>query len=169
MSEEEQGTDITKNLKKDLREYVEKRAELFRLIILEEISQVVAQGVQRARGPPLLPEAPERGPNDTARPDRRSPVRAEQQGPQRVVGILLLAGAVLFAWFAFSFLLSEWLNSMSAGFAISSLPLFLTAILFMNTKSKKMTERIQASIIDRVLSSIERSSDNNQEKEAGDE
>lgn len=133
MSEEEQGTDITKNLKKDLREYVEKRAELFRLIILEEISQVVAQGVQR------------------------------------VVGILLLAGAVLFAWFAFSFLLSEWLNSMSAGFAISSLPLFLTAILFMNTKSKKMTERIQASIIDRVLSSIERSSDNNQEKEAGDE
>lgn len=133
MSEEEQGMDHTKNLKKDLREYVEKRAELFRLTILEEISQIVAQGVQR------------------------------------VAGLLLLAGAVFFAWFAFAFFLSEWLNSMSAGFALSSLPLFIIAFLFINTKSKKMTERIQASIIERTLRSMERRSANGQEKQTDDE
>lgn len=133
MSEEEQGMDHTKNLKKDLREYVEKRAELFRLTILEEISQIVAQGVQR------------------------------------VAGLLLLAGAVFFAWFAFAFLLSEWLNSMSAGFALSSLPLFIIAFLFINTKSKKMTERIQASIIERTLRSMERRSVKGQEKQTDDE
>ncbi len=133
MSEEEPGMDHTKNLKKDLREYVEKRAELFRLTILEETSLLVAQGIQR------------------------------------VTGILLLAGAVFFAWFAFSFLISELLNSMSAGFAISSLPLFLLAILFMNKKSKKMTERIQAGLIDRALKSLEKKSDKDQEKQTEDE
>lgn len=133
MSEEEPGMDHTKNLKKDLREYVEKRAELFRLTILEETSLLVAQGIQR------------------------------------VTGILLLAGAVFFAWFAFSFLISELLNSMSAGFALSSLPLFLLAILFMNKKSKKMTERIQAGLIDRALKSIEKKSDKDQEKQTEDE
>lgn len=133
MSEEEPGMDHTKNLKKDLREYVEKRAELFRLTILEETSLLVAQGIQR------------------------------------VTGILLLAGAVFFAWFAFSFLISELLNSMSAGFALSSLPLFLLAILFMNKKSKKMTERIQAGLIDRALKSLEKKSDKDQEKQTEDE
>lgn len=133
MSEEEQGMNHTKNLKKDLREYVEKRAELFRLTILEEISQLIAQGVQR------------------------------------VTGLLLLAGAVLFAWFAFAFFLSEWLNSMSAGFALSSLPLFLIAFLFIKTKSKKMTERIQAGVLQRALRSMERRSRNEQENQADDE
>lgn len=133
MSEEEQEMDHTKNLKKDLREYVEKRAELFRLTILEEISQIVAQGVQR------------------------------------VAGLLLLANAAFFAWFAFAFLLSEWLNSMSAGFALSSLPLFIIAFLFIKTKSKKMTEGIQASLIERALRSMESKSANGQEKQADDE
>lgn len=133
MSEQEPGMEYTKNLKKDLREYIEKRTELFRLTIIEEISQLVAQGVQR------------------------------------VAGLLLLSGAVFFAWFAFAFLLSEWLNSMSAGFAISSLPLFIIALLFMNNKSKKMTERIQASIIERALRSMEKRSDNGQEKRTKDE
>lgn len=133
MSEEEPGMDHTKNLKKDLREYVEKRAELFRLTLLEETSLLVAQGIQR------------------------------------VAGILLLAGAVFFAWFAFAFLISELLNSMSVGFALSSLPLFLLAILFMNNKSKKMTEQIQAGLIDRALRSIENKSDNKQEKQTEDE
>lgn len=133
MSEEKPEIDYTKNLKKDLREYVEKRAELFRLSILEEISQIVAQGVQR------------------------------------VAGILLLAGAILFAWFAFAFLLSELLHSMSAGFALSSLPLFVIAFLFINTKSKKMTERIQASIIERTLRSTEIRSVNGEEKKKEDE
>lgn len=133
MSEEEPGTDYTKNLKKDLREYVEKRAELFRLTLLEETSLLVAQGIQR------------------------------------IIGILLLAGAVSFAWFAFAFLLSELLNSMSAGFALSSLPLFLLAILFMNKKSKKMTEQIQAGLIDRALKSIEKRSDNSRDKQTEDE
>jgi len=133
MSEEKPEIDYTKNLKKDLREYVEKRAELFRLSILEEISQIVAQGVQR------------------------------------VAGILLLAGAILFAWFAFAFLLSELLHSMSVGFALSSLPLFVIAFLFINTKSKKMTERIQASIIERTLRSTEKRSVNGEEKKKEDE
>jgi len=133
MSEEEPGMEHTKNLKKDLREYVEKRAELFRLTLLEETSLLVAQGIQR------------------------------------VTGILLLAGAFFFAWFAFAFLMSELLNSMSAGFALSSLPLFLLAILFMNKKSKKMTEQIQAGLIDRALKSIEKRSDRAQDKQTEDE
>ncbi len=125
--------DHTKNLKKDLREYVEKRAELFRLTILEETSLLVAQGIQR------------------------------------VTGILLLAGAVLFAWFAFAFLLSELLNSMSAGFALSSVPLFLLAFIFMKNMSKKMTEQIQAGLIERALRSIKKKTDNGQEKTTEDE
>jgi choline-glycine betaine transporter len=133
MSEEEPVMDHTKNLKKDLREYVEKRAELFRLTILEETSLLVAQGIQR------------------------------------VTGILLLAGAVLFAWFAFAFLLSELLNSMSAGFALSSVPLFLLAFIFMKNMSKKMTEQIQAGLIERALRSIKKKTDNGQEKTTEDE
>jgi choline-glycine betaine transporter len=133
MSEEKPVMDHTKNLKKDLREYVEKRAELFRLTILEETSLLVAQGIQR------------------------------------VTGILLLAGAVLFAWFAFAFLLSELLNSMSAGFALSSVPLFLLAFIFMKNMSKKMTEQIQAGLIERALRSIKKKTDNGQEKTTEDE
>ena len=133
MSKEEKGLDHTKNLKKDLYEYVEKRAELFRLTVLEETSLLVAQGVQR------------------------------------VAGLILLAGAVFFAWFAFAFFLSEWLNSMSAGFALSSLPLFVIAFLFMNTKSRQMTERIQAGLIDRALRSTDSRVDNGQEKQTDDE
>jgi hypothetical protein len=132
MSEEEPVMDHTKNLKKDLREYVEKRAELFRLTILEETSLLVAQGIQR------------------------------------ITGILLLAGACLFAWFSLSFFISELLNSMSAGFALSSLPLFLFAIIFINKKSKKMTEQIQAGLIDRALKSMDKRSSNGQDKQSED-
>lgn len=133
MTEKEPGIDRSNKLRKDLREYVEKRAELFRLTILEEVSLLLAQGIQR------------------------------------VTGILLLGGAVFFAWFAFAFLLSELLNSMSGGFALSSLPLFLFAAIFINKKSKKMTEQIQAGLIERALKSMSKNSDNGQEKRMNDE
>lgn len=133
MPEKEPGINHTKNLRKDLREYIEKRAELFRLTLLEEISLLVAQGIQR------------------------------------VTGILLLAGAFFFAWFAFSFFISELLDSMSAGFALSSLPLFLLALIFINNKSRKMTEEIQAGLIDKALKTMEKKPANDREKKKDDE
>jgi hypothetical protein len=54
---------------------------------------------------------------------------------QKMIGILLLAGAALIAWLSLGFFLGELLESNGLGFLIASLPLFLTGYLFMSRKS----------------------------------
>lgn len=115
MEQENNSSEHTRNLKKDLMEYVEKRIELFTLTLAEDLSSIIAHGFQR------------------------------------MAGLLLLSGAVLFAWLAFAFFLSELINSHSGGFALASLPLFVFAIIFIKRKSKSFTEKIQAELIGKML------------------
>lgn len=118
----------TRNLKKDIREYIEKRIELFSLTLAEDLSLIIAHSFQR------------------------------------FTGVLIFAGALLFAWFAFAFLLSDLVGNMSAGFALSSVPLFILAAVFMNRKSKSVTEKIQAELIEKMLLHFDKETENNQEK-----
>lgn len=74
---------------------------------------------------------------------------------QKLAGMVLLGSAVLFLWFALSFFLADVLNNTGLGFLIASLPLFLLGIIFVNTKSKKITERIQAELILKSMEGLE--------------
>ncbi len=86
---------------------------------------------------------------------------------QRLIGVLLLAMASFFIWFAFGFYLSGLVDSQSAGFAIASLPLFLLGFIFFNKKSKRMTERIQAELIGKVIQNFDsRNGQQDQENDA---
>jgi membrane protein implicated in regulation of membrane protease activity len=86
---------------------------------------------------------------------------------QRLVGILLLAGAFLFAWIALAFYLGGLVDSVSAGFAIASVPLFILGTILFNRKSKRITERIQAELIGKVLENFD--SGNGQQKTNGEQ
>jgi hypothetical protein len=74
---------------------------------------------------------------------------------QRLLGMLFLSGALCFLMFALAIYLGDLLDSLSAGFAIVSIPLLICGLLFFNKKSKKITEKIQAEIIGKVLENIE--------------
>lgn len=74
---------------------------------------------------------------------------------QRILGMFILSFALFFLWFAVGFLLGELLGSLSAGFAIASVPLFILGFVFMKTKSKRMTEKIQSQLISKVLDDLE--------------
>lgn len=75
---------------------------------------------------------------------------------QRFLGMLILALAFFFLWFALSFYIGELTGSYSAGFAISSVPLFLAGFIFMKRKSKRLTETIQAGLIQKVIENFDK-------------
>lgn len=72
-------------------------------------------------------------------------------GVQRMIGILLLSGALLFVWLAFAFLLSEWVGSTSGGFALASLPLFLLTFIFIKKRPQFLTDKMQAEVIEKAM------------------
>lgn len=72
-------------------------------------------------------------------------------GIQMVIGVLLLSGALLFSWLGFAFLLSEWVDSLSGGFALASIPLFLLTFLFMRKRSQIFAEKIQAGLMEKAV------------------
>jgi len=74
---------------------------------------------------------------------------------QKMIGILLLAGAAFFAWFALGFFVGEWLNSIGLGFLIVSVPLFLAGYIFLKMKSVSFTDKIQSDMIVKTISSLE--------------
>lgn len=76
---------------------------------------------------------------------------------QRITGLILLSTGVLFAWIALGFYLGELLDSLSLGFLLSSLPLFLAGLVNLKRKSKLVTEKIQAEIISKTLNKLENS------------
>jgi hypothetical protein len=88
---------------------------------------------------------------------------------QKLIGVLILSGAVFFLWFAFGFYLGEILDNFGLGFALSSLPLFILGFIFINRKSKRLTNRIQAELISSVMKNLEASLDINQEEKAESE
>lgn len=79
---------------------------------------------------------------------------------QRLLGMLMLSGAICFLFFALAIYLGNLLNSLSAGFAIVSVPLLIGGLLFFNKKSKKITEKIQAEIIGKVMENFESKKEN---------
>ncbi len=81
---------------------------------------------------------------------------------QKLAGILLLSSAVLFVWLALAFFLGEVLDHTAIGFLIASLPLFLAGMIFVNSKSRKITERIQGELIKKVMDELGDMTDNNQ-------
>jgi positive regulator of sigma E activity len=79
------------------------------------------------------------------------------QSFQKLAGVLLLSSAVLFLWLALSFFLGDLLNNTSIGFLIASFPLFIFGFIFMRQSSKKITDRIQAQLISRLMDGFEES------------
>jgi hypothetical protein len=88
---------------------------------------------------------------------------------QKMIGILLLAGAAFFAWFALGFFIGELLESNGLGFLIASLPLFLGGYLFFNRKSVTLTEKIQSEMIAKTMSSLEAGLNITKKEEASNE
>lgn len=79
------------------------------------------------------------------------------QSFQKLAGLLLLSSAVLFLWLALSFFLGDLLNNTSLGFLIASVPLFMFGFIFMRSSSRKITDRIQAQLISRLMDGFEES------------
>jgi len=75
---------------------------------------------------------------------------------QRLIGILLLAGGLLIAWFALSYYISSLVDSYALGFFLSSLPLIVGGIIFIKSKPQAVTRAIQAGIIDEVMLSFDK-------------
>ncbi|WP_069130967.1 hypothetical protein [Rhodohalobacter halophilus] len=97
------------------------------------------------------------------------------QSFQKIAGLLILSSALLFLWLGVAFFLSELVQSNALGFLLASLPLFLVGFIFSRTSSKKLTERIQAELITKVMDGVEESirpsatDQKNQEENAGKE
>lgn len=108
-----------KKLTDELRQYIEKRLQLFSLTIAEQVSRIVAESFLQ------------------------------------ILGLFILSFALFFFWFAVGFWVGELIGSVSGGFAISSIPLFLMGFLLMRRGSKKITEKVQAQLISKVIDDID--------------
>lgn len=86
---------------------------------------------------------------------------------QRVLGLFVMSFALFFLWFSVGFLLAELIGSISAGFAIASIPLFIIGYILMTSKSKRVTEKVQAQLIRRVLEDLEKDQDKEPKKIEG--
>ena len=74
---------------------------------------------------------------------------------QHIMGMFILSFALFFLWFAVGFFMGDLVGSLSAGFAISSLPLFIVGFLLLNGRSKKITDIVQAQLINRVFEELD--------------
>lgn len=126
---EKQNGKAKKKITDEVRQYIEKRLELFSLTIAEQVSRLLAESFQQ------------------------------------ILGLFILSFALFFFWFAVGFWVGGLIGSISAGFAISSVPLFLIGYLLMNRSSKGFTEKVQAQLISKVLDDFD--SDQESEKIEG--
>lgn len=74
---------------------------------------------------------------------------------QRIVGILFVFCGVLFAWLALAFYLSELLQSNSLGFLVAAIPPLIAGFFIGKYRSKKLSKKIQAMMIKKLLDEIE--------------
>lgn len=118
-----------KKITDEVRQYVEKRLELFSLTIAEQVSRLLAESFQQ------------------------------------ILGLFVLSFALFFFWFAVGFWVGGLIDSISLGFAIASLPLFLIGYFLMNRSSKGFTEKVQAQLISKVIDDFD--SDKEPEKIEG--
>ncbi len=73
----------------------------------------------------------------------------------QILGMFILSFALFFFWFAVGFWVSDLIGSVSGGFAISSIPLFLLGFLLMRKGSKTITEKVQAQLISKVIDDLD--------------
>ena len=114
----ENGAGIKETLN-DIRDYLEKRLELFVLTLSDRITFMLADAIQR------------------------------------IVGILLLAGGFMVAWFALSFYLSELLGSHALGFLAGSLPLLIIGLIFVAVQPVVITRRIQYGMLSQFMAAFD--------------
>jgi hypothetical protein len=76
---------------------------------------------------------------------------------QRLMGMILLGFALYFVCLALGFYLGELLGNFSYGFGIVSLPFLLVGFILLKRKSKRVTEKIQADIIEKMIVDIDES------------
>lgn len=86
---------------------------------------------------------------------------------QRTMGMFVLSFALFFLWFSVGFLLGELFDSLSAGFAVASVPIFILGLVLMRTKSKRLIEKIQAQLISKVLDDLDESDESEVKKIEG--
>lgn len=79
---------------------------------------------------------------------------------QRFIGVLVLALAFITLWFGVAYFLGELIGRISAGFAISSVPLLIAGFILFNQKSTRLTERIQANLIEKVIQNFDKEKSN---------
>ncbi|MEX0945284.1 MAG: phage holin family protein [Balneolaceae bacterium] len=70
---------------------------------------------------------------------------------QKILGLTLLGASLYFFCFALAFYLGDFLDNYSIGFAIVAIPFLLFGAIFLNRKSKRLTEKIQADIIGKMI------------------
>lgn len=75
---------------------------------------------------------------------------------QKFTGVALLTGGLLFIAFSLAFLIGDLLNSISAGFAIVSIPMFIIGFVLFRKKSTRFTEHFQAKLIAKTLYRFEK-------------
>lgn len=121
MANSQKDSETSSNLGRDVRLYIEKRIQLFSIIIAEQVSLIAAQTFQK------------------------------------IAGLLILSSALLFLWLGVAFFIGDLVQSNALGFLLASLPLFLIGFIFTRTRSKKLTESIQAELISKVMDSVEES------------
>lgn len=83
---------------------------------------------------------------------------------QKIIGMVLLGFALYFICLALGFYLGELLGNYSYGFAIVSSPFLLFGFILLKRKSKRITEKIQADIIEKMMVDIDESSDDENNK-----
>ncbi len=78
---------------------------------------------------------------------------------QKFIGVAFFVGAMLFVSFSLAFLIGDLLDSLSAGFAIVSIPMFLLGYIFFRKKSTRFTEHFQAKFIEKTIYRFEKDDD----------
>lgn len=86
------------------------------------------------------------------------------QSLQKFVGMILLGFALYFICLALGFYLGEILGNYSYGFAIVSIPFILFGFILIKRISKRITEKIQADIIEKMMLDIDESPGNESNK-----
>lgn len=76
---------------------------------------------------------------------------------QKFMGMILLGFALYFICLALGFYLGELLGNYSYGFAIVSTPFLLFGFILIKRISKRITEKIQADIIEKMMVDIDES------------
>lgn len=74
---------------------------------------------------------------------------------QRVIGILLVAGGLFFAWFALGYYLGDLFEDQALGFLGAAIPLLLIGFIFMRIKPVSITRKIQSGILKEFLKTLD--------------